>query len=187
MKSRVLIVLTLCLILSGCVSAGKHPPADYFTLFNDAVFTSADPGYHLIAPGEEALALRSGKVYSKKMVCEFSLLSPPGEGARNGFLVLYDSSNPETMIFAGVYIGAGEYSIHGPGVNEPILVPVNFDPDQEFQLTVLINFEKRFIELMAPGRTIGTGLAPHMRQVETIGFSANNTETFFSPVKITGE
>lgn len=114
-------------------------------------------------------------------------MSPPSEDARNGFLVLYDSSNPETMIFAGVYIGAREYSIHGPGVIEPILVPVAFNPDQEFKLTVLINFEKGFIELIAPDRTIGTGLAPHMRQVETIGYSANNTKTFFSPVKITGE
>ena len=179
----------LVLALMSCASTQSRL-SDYFFL-HGAVLEEGPMErpmrYTLTAPTGNSLALRRGDPYTKIMRCEFSLQRAVHDGPMNGFLVFADSEVPEAVVTAGVYIGGGEYAIEGPGVREPIIVAADFDRSGVFKISILVDFERGFIEMKTPEREISTGLAPQVTQFDTIGYAAKETRTRFSEVRIVGE
>ena len=184
MKKDAVIILVAVLILFSCVSTGNT--LEEFFFLHGAELEEGPMVFVFIAPNDNSLALKRVNTYTEEMVVDFRLQTAVGDGAMNGFLVLGEQENADTTITAGVYIGGGEYVIEGPGVMAPIHVPIDFDRTGVFEFSVLINFEKGFIELRSRDREIGTGLAPHMIQVDLVGYHAKSTRTHFSEIKITG-
>ena len=184
MKKVVAATLLAVSVLVSCVTTG-HNIEDFFFL-HGAILEEGPMGFILTSSNANALALRPVGPYSEKLVCEFSLQAFEEDGTRNGFLVLVDRGDPGGTIVAGVYIGAGEYAIEGTGVREPIVVPIDFDASGVFNFSVLVNFEKGFVEMKTNEREIGTGLAPRMKQVDVVGYHANSTTTHFSEIVTRG-
>ena len=60
--------------------------------------------------------------------------------------------------------GGREYVIEGTGVADPIRVPVDFDQNQVFEFSIIVDFEKGFIEMKTNEREIGAALAYTLRQ-----------------------
>ena len=185
MKRIIVLSLLTVSFLLACASTGSQL-SDYFFL-HGGVLEEGPMGFVMTSPGGNALALREVQVpYVEELVCEFSLQTFEPAEVMNGFLVLVDRSDPGGTIVAGVYIGAGRYAIEGSGVSEPISVPVDFDPAEVFNVTVLVSLTEGYVELQINDRVIGTGLVAHMTQVDVVGYHANSTRTHFSEIEITG-
>ena len=181
-------VAALCLIpLVGCISVDDDETISSYRLMQGAILQEGPMDYLLSAAEDGGMALRSVGPFQQELVCRFSMKTDLPDGIRNGFLVLNDQMEPEKSIYAGIYIGAGEFAVEGPGVSKFLVVPVEFDKNQMFEVTVIVNFEKRFVEMQTKEREIGSSLAPHMRQVSYVGYKVNSTETNFSRIEVTGK
>ena len=184
MKRSIVILAIGALVLGSCAST-KSAVGDYFAL-HGAILEDGPKGFVLTAPTVNSLVLRRIDPYTEEMRCEFTLQRATDEGPQNGFLVLVDQGDPEGVIVVGVYIGGQEYAIEGTGVTEPIRVRVEMDQARAFDLTVVVDFRKGYIELLTPEREIGTSLASHMKKVDTLGYHAKETITQFSEIMIVG-
>ena len=184
MKKIIALSFVAAVVLASCITMGSNIK-DYFFL-HGAILEEGPMKYVFTAPDGNALAFRKVDTYKEKMHCEFSLQRFEDNDILNGFVVLADQGNPVNTIIAGVYIGAREYAIEGSGVNEPIRVPVDFDQAQVFTFSILIDFKRGNIEMKTNDREISTSLAPHMKQVDMVGYHAKSTKTHFSDITIKG-
>ena len=185
MKKIIVVSLFAVFALFSCVSTGSIL-SDYFFM-HGAILEEGPMGFILTSSNANAMALRRVDPYTEEMICEFSLQIVEDNDTLNGFLLLIDNDGGGTIV-AGVYIGAGEYAIEGTGVNEPIRVPIgDFDQTQVFNISVLVNIKKGFIEMKINEREISTSLAPNMKQIDLVGYHANSTKTHFSEIKIEGK
>lgn len=170
--------------LLSCVST-QSTLEDFFFL-HGATLEEGPMGFVMNSPGGNAMALRNVGPFEEELVCEFRLQAVEGFEKMNGFLVLVDRGDPGGSIVAGVYIGAGEYSIFGTGVAESIVVPIDFDRAGVFTFTVLVNLREGWVEMKTNEREIGTALAAGMKQVDVVGYHADSTRTHFSDIHVTG-
>ena len=187
MKKCSIAVLLSALLVVSCLSFGGRDVPSQYTLHNGATMEKGPMGFLLTASADRGTALRPIEPMAGQLVCRFTLKSALSEGTRNGFLVLGQQLDPAKTIMAGIYIGAREFVIEGPGVTEPINVQIPFDQSKEFAVTIIVNFKKGFVEMQTAEREIGTGLAPHMQQITHIGYMVNNTSTHFSRIEISNE
>ena len=181
-------VVMSALSIAGCLSIGGGDSLDRYTVSLGAELEKGPLGYTMTATeGSDGVALRPVGPFQEELVCRFTLKTDLPDGVRNGFLVLSDQQDRGRTIVAGIYIGAREFAIEGSGVTEPITVPVDFDQSKEFEVTVIVNFKQKFVEMRTSEREIGTGLASHMQQISDMGYKVNDTRTHFSRVKISGK
>lgn len=185
MNVKNLFSILAVLLCASCAS--QQGALSQFRPFGGAVLEEGPLGFILNGPEEGSHVLRRIDTYTKHMTLEFSLQAAEDSERRNGFLVLWDGQRPENVIYAGVYIGSQEYVIEGPGVAEAIRVPVAFEPDRLFHIRIIVDLEKRFIEMSVDGREIGTGLNPTLGEICVIGYKAQVARTHFSPITVTGE
>jgi hypothetical protein len=183
MKKIIVMSLFVVFALVSCVSTGSGL-SDYFFL-HGATMEEGPMGFILTSSGGNAMALRRVGPYTEEMLCEFSLQIVEDNDFQNGFLLLSGGQEGITIV-AGVNIETREYVIKGTGVVEPIRVQIDFDKTQVFNFSILVNFEKGFIEMKTNEREIGTSLAPNMKQVDRVGYHADSTRTHFSEIKIVG-
>ena len=181
MKKIMTGVLIAAVFLS-CVTTDTKSHEDFFTLHGGAI-EPGPMGYIVTGENVNSMAVKHIEPYTGVITCNVSLQIVEYNDILNGFLLVSDQENGG-IIKAGVYIGAGEYAIEGSGVVEPIRIPVDFDQNQVFHFSLLINFEKGFIEMKTNEREIGTGLASNMKQVNLVGYHADSTKTHFSEIEI---
>lgn len=187
MKRVFIIAVVVILLCTGCATTSNREKAGDYRLENGAQLTDGPLGYIMTAPDTDALALREVTPYGEKMTVTFTMKTDLPDETRNGFLILRDAENYNTAIFAGIYIGVKEFTIEGPGVAESIVVPVEFDQNKEFKITVIVDFKERYIEMQTAEREIGTTLALHVGKINEVGYKVNSTRTHFSRLTIKGK
>ena len=172
------------ILLASCATTAGG--AEDFSTVQGATLKEGPKGILFTAQGGNAMALRLVKPYTKQLRCELSLQAAPSDDVMNGFLFLGSRQAPESMILSGVYIGARQYAIEGLGLERPIRVPGDFSDDEVFNISVLVDLEKGFVEMNINGHEIGTRLVSHLKQIDMIGYHAKSTATYFSRIELSG-
>lgn len=197
MKNIMLIISVTALIFFSCSTRGADSPPGpgrssltddegWFCLHGGELIRQ-DGGFLFRAPGRNAMALHRVGPYFHQVKVEFAMKTAAADGPMNGFLLLADNDKSDRPVLSGALMGAGELSIEGRGVLEPVTTPLGTDALMESRCTVLLNLDERWIEFSAGDSRIRTSLIGDLDKIDMIGFHGRDTATWFGRLRISGD
>ena len=147
------------------------------------------------AGGGKKVALnvrKAHKAFKEKVTFRLTVRAANREQVRNGFLVFGNGAKVDQLMRAGVYIGAGAYSIQPAGLvgtGRGAEKQADFDAAKTFKLLVVVDVRQRRVEMTVDGRTkLSAPLSKSIDRITHYGTATTEgAKSSFSKVEINGQ
>jgi len=148
----------------------------------------ANGGWLVSGPNDGGYLMKQlDKPFAESATLRCRITSKVSDGIQNGMIAFGSGKDPNQVVRAGIYIGAGSYVVLTDGVAPLANKSAKFAKDKTFDVTVKVDLKAAKMVLTVDGTDVPVDLPGKWDAIRFVGYGLNKTTTQFTELEIEGK